>query len=184
MAEKSQTTLNQDFIVDAQKHKKLLEYAQKVFENPQLLADADIYSLSPDNPALASKVLLSAYTRALKEEARKLDTPDKSSILEELHQKYEQLVNEFREKNRSLLDSLTSTKQGGKQLWQWKNLKEALTNCLMTQSPLLTIFGKTTTKLQNQTNKVYFYQEIFPRTHFIRLVEMTQDVIPSRRQWT
>ena len=116
MAEKSQTTLNQDFIVDAQKHKKLLEYAQKVFENPQLLADADIYSLSPDNPALASKVLLSAYTRALKEEARKLDTPDKSSILEELHQKYEQLVNEFREKNRSLLDSLTSTKQGGKQL--------------------------------------------------------------------
>ena len=111
MAEIKNDGLNPDFLVDLKKDKKLLKYAEKVFINPRLLAKADISELSPDNPALASKVLLSAYTRALKDEAQMIADAKKEDVLKELLTQYESVVAEFLEKNKMLANS--QSQKGG-----------------------------------------------------------------------
>ena len=111
MAEEKNEGLNPDFLVDIKKDKKLLKFAEKVFINPRLLAKADITELSPDNPALASKVLLSAYTRALKDEAQMIAGAKKDEILKELLVQYKSVVDEFLEKNKILANS--QSQKGG-----------------------------------------------------------------------
>ena len=111
MTELKHDGLNPDFLVDLKKDKKLLKFAEKVYENPRLLAKADITELSPDNPALASKVLLSAYTRSLKEEARMIASAKKEEVLKELLSHYEGVVAEFLEKNKILASS--QSQKGG-----------------------------------------------------------------------
>ncbi len=128
MAEEKKTGLNQDFLLDPKKHKELLKVAQEVFNDPSKISHVEIAELSPENPALASKVLLSAYTRALKEEARKVSGDNKESLLDEINSKYSAFIDEFLEKNKALFATLSSSKSnknGGKTLWQWKNLKKA-----------------------------------------------------------
>lgn len=125
MAEEMKTTFNPDFMVDPKKHKALLKLAQEIFENPSKIASIDICEVAPDSPALASKLFLAAYTRALKEEARKAGEKDES-ILEEINAKYSAFVSEYLLKNQNALDRLSKSKvnkNGGKSLWQWKNLK-------------------------------------------------------------
>ena len=112
MAEEK-TTFNPDFLVDPKKHKKLLSFAREIFSDPSKISKADIAELSPENPALASKVLLSAYTRALKEEARKLNTPNKEDVLETISTEYALFLENFLEKNKSVLKTLNSTTQKG-----------------------------------------------------------------------
>ena len=111
MAEEKNEGLNPDFLVDIKKDKKLLKFAEKVFINPRLLAKADITELSPNNPALASKVLLSAYTRALKDEAQMIAGAKKDEILKELLVQYKSVVDEFLEKNKILANS--QSQKGG-----------------------------------------------------------------------
>ena len=126
MAEEMKTAFNPDFMVDPKKHKALLKLAQEIFENPSKIASIDICEVAPDNPALASKLFLAAYTRALKEEARKAGEKDES-ILEEINAKYSAFVSEYLLKNQNALDKLSKSKankNGGKSLWQWKNLKK------------------------------------------------------------
>ena len=113
MVETKKDEFKPDFLVDI-KNKKLLEFAEKVFKNPRLLAKADIMELSPDNPALASKVLLSAYTEALKNEAQKISDAKKGDILNELLTQYKGVVAEFLEKNKMLSNS--QSQKGGKSL--------------------------------------------------------------------
>ena len=111
MAETKKDELNLDFLVDLKKDKKLLKFAEKVFENPRLLAKADIKELSPENPALASKVLLTAYTKALKDEAKMISEAKKGEILKELLSQYKTVVAEFLEKNKML--ACAQSQKGG-----------------------------------------------------------------------
>ena len=111
MTELKNDSFNPDFLVDLKEDKKLLKFAEKVFENPRLLAKANITELSPQNPALASKVLLSAYTRALKEEAKMIADAKKDDVLKELLTQYESVVAEFLEKNKMLASS--QSQKGG-----------------------------------------------------------------------
>ena len=96
---------NQDFMLDPKKDKKLFAFAEKVFKNPELLATADIMELSPNNPALASKILLASYTRALIEETRKHPEKNNSELLENLKSQYAHVVDEFLSKNKELASS-------------------------------------------------------------------------------
>ena len=112
MTEKN-TSINTDFIVDAKKDAKLLKFAEKVFKSPGLLSQANIAELSPESPALASKVLLSAYTRALLAEARKVDSNKEKQVFETLYAEYSNVVQEFLEKNKELLNELSSKKEKG-----------------------------------------------------------------------
>lgn len=126
MAEEMKPAFNPDFMVDPKKHKALLKSAQEIYENPSKIASIDICEVSPDNPALASKLFLAAYTRALKEEARKAGE-NNGSVLEEINEKYSAFVSEYLLKNQNALDRLSKSKtnkNGGKSLWQWKNLKK------------------------------------------------------------
>jgi len=126
MAEEMKPAFNPDFMVDPKKHKALLKLAQEIFENPSKIASIDICEVAPDSPALASKLFLAAYTRALKEEARKAGEKDES-ILEEINAKYSAFVSEYLLKNQNALERLSKSKtnkNGGKSLWQWKNLKK------------------------------------------------------------
>ena len=113
MAEKEIPSINPDFLVDAKKDAKLLKYAEKVFNTPGLLSQANIAELSPENPALASKVLLSAYTRALLAEARTIDSKKEKEVFATLYSNYSNVVQEFLEKNRNLLNELSSKNQKG-----------------------------------------------------------------------
>ena len=116
MAEEKNVNFNPNYMLDPKKHKKLLAEAQAVFNDPSSISKKDILKISPENPALASKVLLSAYTRALHKEAVSFDSPDKETILQEIHDKYKVFLDEFISKNRELASSLSSNKQtGGKQ---------------------------------------------------------------------
>ena len=126
MAEEMKPAFNPDFMVDPKKHKALLKLAQEIFENPSKIASIDICEVAPDSPALASKLFLAAYTRALKEEARKAGEKDES-IFEEINAKYSAFVSEYLLKNQNALERLSKSKtnkNGGKSLWQWKNLKK------------------------------------------------------------
>lgn len=111
MAENMNPSFNQDFFVDPKKHKDLLKKAREIFEDPSKIASADIAESSPENPALASKLFLSAYTRALKEEARKVDEKQQPTVLEELNAKYSVFVTEYRKKNERILNSLLKSKK-------------------------------------------------------------------------
>jgi hypothetical protein len=113
MAEKETTSINADFIVDAKKDAELLKYAEQVFKTPGLLSQANIAELSPENPALASKVLLSAYTRALLAEARTIDPKKEKEVFSTLYSNYANVVQEFLDKNKQLLNELSSKKQKG-----------------------------------------------------------------------
>ena len=113
MAEKNTVTLNTNFMVDAKKDAKLLKFAEKVFKNPNLLSEANIAELSPDNPALASKVLLSAYSRALLSEARKIDHKKEQEVFENLYWEYSNIVEAFLDKNRRLFNELSSRQEKG-----------------------------------------------------------------------
>jgi len=118
MAEEMKPAFNPDFMVDPKKHKALLKLAQEIFENPSKIASIDICEVAPDSPALASKLFLAAYTRALKEEARKAGEKDES-ILEEINAKYSAFVSEYLLKNQNALERLSKSKtnkNGGKSL--------------------------------------------------------------------
>lgn len=116
MAEEKSVNFNPNYMLDPKKHKKLLAEAQDVFNDPSSISEKNILEISPENPALASKVLLSAYTRALHKEAVSFDSPDKETILQEIHDKYKVFLDEFKSKNRELASSPSSIKQtGGKQ---------------------------------------------------------------------
>lgn len=111
MAEMKKNDLNPDFSVDLKKDKKLLSFAEKVYKNPRLLAKADIAELSPDNPALASKILLSAYTRSLMEEARMISNAKKDEILKDLLMQYKDVVDEFLAKNKTIANHMSQKLQ-------------------------------------------------------------------------
>ena len=113
MAKKEIPSINTDFIVDAKKDAKLLKYAEKVFKTPGLLSQANIADLSPENPALASKVLLSAYTRALLVEARTIDPKNEKEVYASLYANYATVVQEFLEKNKEVLNELSSSQEKG-----------------------------------------------------------------------
>ena len=111
--EEKNITINTDFLVDAEKDAKLLKFAEKVFKSPGLLSQANIAELSPNNPALASKILLSAYTRSLLAEARKVDGKNEKDVFETLYANYSDIVEEFLRKNQDLLNELSSKQEKG-----------------------------------------------------------------------
>lgn len=113
MAEKETPSINPDFVVDVKKDAKLLKFAEQVFKTPGLLSQANIAELSPENPALASKVLLSAYTRALLKEARTLDPKKEKEVFSTLYANYANVVQEFLDKNKQILNELSSKNQKG-----------------------------------------------------------------------
>lgn len=118
MEEEMNVSFNQDFMVDPKKHKTLLELSQEIFENPSKFASIDICEVAPENPALASKLFLAAYTRALKEEARKAVKNDES-VLEDINARYSEFVSAYLVKNQNALDRLAKSKankNGGKAL--------------------------------------------------------------------
>ena len=106
-------SINPDFIVDAKKDAKLLKFAEKVFKTPTLLSQANVAELSPENPALASKILLSAYTRALLSEARNIDSKKEKEVFETLYSEYSYVIAKFLENNKQLAADLSNKQEKG-----------------------------------------------------------------------
>ena len=113
MSENNTVEFNANFVVDAKKDAILLKFAEKVYKNPNLLSEANIVELSPDNPALASKVLLSAYSRALLAEAKQIDSKNEKNVFDNLYWEYSNVVEAFLEKNRTLFNELSSRQEKG-----------------------------------------------------------------------
>lgn len=114
------------------KSKALSMLEKEIFANPEKLFEADILKLSPNDPALASKVLISAYishySSKKQEILKKFNIGENDSCPEYdvIIQECTNGISRFLAQNEKLLSSHLSDKseKGVKALWQWKNLKK------------------------------------------------------------